>query len=339
MPFQTVTTPAMADHPAPSSSPPPLSGRAAARVIPADAVVDMLPATDGWPLRRFTRAAPPGAAPRGTILFLGGRGDFFEKYLEALAHWHDSGWHVVSVDWRGQGGSGRLSPDRHVGHAEDFGVWLADLAHVYADVVANSPAPHVVISHSMGGHLTLRSLAGAGIAPAAAVLVAPMLGFTAPYPDWLGLRVAQLMVRLRGAKVAAWKESEKPGTHMRLRQLLLTHDPDRYQDELWWHEQNPALKLGPASWGWVRAAYASFLDQGRAGVMEAVTTPLLLLSAQKDALVSAAATRRDAQRLRTASFHQYGAGAAHELLREADPIRNDALRRIDAFLEQKAPRA
>jgi lysophospholipase len=309
------------------------------RQIPDDATIDDLPAKDGWPLRRFSRAAPAGALPRGTILFLGGRGDFFEKYIEALGDWHQRGWGIVSVDWRGQGGSGRISDNPRVGHAKDFAVWIDDLTHIWDQVIATTPGPHVVIGHSMGGHLALRALAERRIDPAAAVLSAPMLGFNAPYPDWLGIKVAGLMARFRGDTTAAWKESEKPGASMKLRQLLLTHDDERYQDELWWHVQNSDLKLGPASWGWVRTAYASFLGLARSGVLEAIATPLLILSASRDALVSAAATRRDVRRLSSAQFHEYGAGVAHEVLRESDATRNDVLARIDRFLDEQAPRA
>jgi lysophospholipase len=326
MPFQTVTKQMMIDQ---------STNR---RQIPDDATIDFLPATDGWPLRRFSRPAMAGAPHRGTILFLGGRGDFFEKGIESLNDWHRRGWGIVSVDWRGQGGSGRLSDDPRVGHAEDFAVWIDDLAHVWARFIAETPGPHVVVSHSMGGHLTLRALVERRIDPSAAVFSAPMLGFNAPYPDWLGQKVAGLMCRLRGKQTAAWKESEKPGASMKMRQLLLTHDPDRYQDELWWHAQNPALRLGPASWGWVRTAYDSFLALARPGKLESVTTPLLILSVSRDALVSAAATRRDAARLPTAVFHEYGAGVAHEVLRETDETRNDVLSRIDSFLSEKVTR-
>lgn len=307
------------------------------RTIPANAVIDTLTAGDGWALRRFRRSAAAEMDARGSILFVGGRGDFFEKYLEPLDAWHHSGWDITSVDWRGQGGSGRLAPDPHVGHAEDFGVWLDDLAVTVADWRRRTVGPHVVIGHSMGGHLLVRALAGGRIAPDAAVLVAPMLGFTAPYPDWLGLKVARLMCRLRGAETAAWKVSEKPGSPVRLRQLLLTHDPDRYADELWWHGQKPELQLGPASWGWVRAAYESFIYMATPGVLERVTTPLLVLSTNADALVSAGATRRDLGRLRSATAHEYGREAAHELLREADGVRTDAMQRIAAYLDEKAP--
>ena len=318
-------------------SAPPLPERHSARAIPKDARVDQIAMNDGWPVRRFSRPQPAGRSPRGSILFLGGRGDFIEKYLETLDHWHRQGWDVSSADWRGQGGSGRFTANPRVGHVPDFAVWLADLDLLFARWRGETPGPHVLIGHSMGGHLIARALADRRIAPDAAVLVAPMMGFKAPYPDRLGLRIAALMRRLRGAETPAWKESEKPGASMRMRQMLLTHDADRYADELWWRAATPAVQLGPASWGWVEQAYRSFLDLARPGRLEAIDVPLLILSASADALVSASATRRDAARIAGARFHEYGAGAAHELLREADAVRDDALARITAFLDERVP--
>jgi lysophospholipase len=75
----------------------------------------------------------------------------------------------------------------------------------------------------------------------------------------------------------------------------------------------------------------------RPGFIEAIATPVLVLAASQDKLVSASSTRRLAGRLTNGSLHVYGADAAHELLREADPVRNDVLARITAFLDRVAP--
>ena len=60
------------------------------RAIPTDAVEAFWYAEDGWPIRRIDWPLPAGGA-RGSILFLPGRGDFYEKYLETLDHWARAG--------------------------------------------------------------------------------------------------------------------------------------------------------------------------------------------------------------------------------------------------------
>ncbi|WP_339548806.1 alpha/beta hydrolase, partial [Pseudomonas sp. RA_35y_Pfl2_P32] len=130
------------------------------RAIPAAARITQWSAPDGWALRRFDWGVE--GRPRGRMLCQGGRGDIFEKYLEAFAHWHALGWSITSFDWRGQGGSGRLSPDPHVGHVGDFQQYIDDFRAFWADWVAEDAGrdggPHVALGHSMGGHLLLRAL-------------------------------------------------------------------------------------------------------------------------------------------------------------------------------------
>lgn len=308
----------------------------ARRAVPDDAVIAMRSAPDGWPLRSINWS-PPIGAQRGSILFVGGRGDHFEKYYESFADWRERGWQVESFDWRGQGGSGRMTSDPVVGHADDFRVWIDDIGAYWADWRMRTPGPHVIIGHSMGGHLLLRALADGVVRPDAAVLIAPMLGFTAPYPDRLGLFVATCMVRLTMPDKAAWKVSEKPGTPLKARQMLLTHDKSRYADEQWWRDRMPELVIGPASWQWVAAAYTSFLHLKQPGLLAAVETPVLTLISGADKLVSPRAARKQVDRLANGQRHVYGSEAAHELLREADMVRDDALARIDAFLDTVVP--
>lgn len=307
------------------------------RTIPAGATIGIEAAADGWPLRTFDwpAAIVPG---RGTLLFQGGRGDIFEKYLESFGYWHDLGWRVNSFDWRGQGGSGRLTADPHVGHADDFAPWIDDLAARFSALQASTPGPHVIIAHSMGGHLVLRALIEQRIAPGAVVFVAPMLGLqSAPFTPTVAERVARFMTRIGDPARAAWKSNERPARPGASRRAFLTHSTERYDDELWWKAQKPELALGPPSWKWLAVAYRSTLNSYLPGRLEAVETPLLLLCADHDKLVRPAAIREAARRLPNAELLRFGNEAAHELLREVDPVRDRALAAIDDFLDRHAP--
>lgn len=306
--------------------------RNVAREIPEGANVDRWPAPDGWLLRRFHW---PSASGRGSILFQTGRGDVFEKYLESFAHWHAQGWTITAFDWRGQGGSGRLTPKANCGHIGDFAAYIADLRAFAAQWMAETPGPHVVMGHSMGGHLVLRGLVEGAIAPDAAVLIAPMLGVRSALGS-LAAPMAQLLSRLGDRRRPAWKGNEKPYT-TETRANLLTHDPDRYADELWWQAQDRALLTGPPSWQWLVEAFRSMADL-EAGPIEAVRTPLLLVVAEADGLVDARAALRIAPRLPDAEVLRFGPESAHEILREADPVRDRALGAIARFLDQRAPR-
>lgn len=298
------------------------------RSYPADATIDVWRAADGWALRRFDR---PAASPRGAILFLGGRADVFEKYLEALDHWHRAGWSVTSFDWRGQGGSGRLAPDPRVGHVADFRPLLDDLAAFHDAWAAAHPGPRVVIGHSMGGFLTLRALVERRIAPDAAVLVAPMLGLRSPIGAGLGERLARFLRNRGDPARAAWRERADAGARAR-RQRRLTADLARFDDEDWWYARDPAIRLGPPSWAWLAHAFSATAALRGDPRLATVETPVLMLVADRDRLVDPRAGALVAARLPAARLVRFGADCAHEILREADPVRSRALGAIDAFL-------
>jgi lysophospholipase len=311
-----------------------VSSETARRTYPDGSSISFWTAPDGWQLRRFDWPSAV-AAPRGSILFQGGRGDIFEKYLETFRHWHDQGWTITSFDWRGQGGSGRLTDDPHVGDIDRFGTYLADYGAFWKDWAAATPGPHIAMGHSMGGHLVCRALAKVLAEPDAAVLIAPMMGLHAPISAAFGERIAEIAMKLGNAQRRAWKSNEKPGT-TDSRLSLLTHDPDRYSDEPWWWDQKPEIKLGPPSWRWVVRAFESTRRLRVSRRVKLVRTPVLVLVAEADKLVRAADAIKVAGLLPDARLVRFGAESAHEILREVDPVRNRALGEIDIFLSARA---
>lgn len=307
------------------------------RAIPADASESIWTAEDGWPIRRIDwQGGPP---LRGSMLFLPGRGDHYEKYLETLAYYAAQGWRVTAIDWRGQGGSGRLLDDPNVGHIDDFSTWIEDLRRFWSQWKTATPGPHVVLAHSMGGHLAMRALVEKAIDPDAVAMSAPMLGIqTGGLPLSFNHAFARMMEKIGRSDSAAWKVSEKPMSSLNLRANILTHDADRYNDEIAWWDLRPHVKLGPPSWHWIERAIASIRLLDRPGILEDVKTPILLLATTADQLVSTARIIKDSKRLPNAETLIFGKEAAHELLREADMVRDRCLERIDGFLEKHAPR-
>lgn len=311
------------------------------RAIPAAAQESTWQAADGHVIRRidWPGSVPPKDFPaRGSILFLPGRGDFYEKYLETLDEWHRAGWRVTAADWRGQAGSGRLGKDPVTGHISDFGIWIDDLAQLWHSWKAETPGPHILAGHSMGGHLVLRALVDRRVSPDAVVLSAPMTGMNGPpLPLPLLHSVAKLMCAVGDPTRQAWKWSEKPGELPAARANLLTHDPERYGDEQWWRDHRPQLVMGPASWRWVERAYASWRRLEEPGAMEQVSTPVLFLSTSSDKLVSHPANLRAANRLPQGEMVAFGAEAHHEILREVDAVRDRAMAAVSEFLDRVAP--
>jgi len=327
MAYQTVTMGRMDSPFFPSSAP------FDRRAWPKGGRLDVWRARDGWPIRRYRL----GEGTRGRMLIINGRGDMIEKYLEVIDHMARRGWAVTSFDWRGQGGSGRLTDDALCGHIPDFADYVADLNAFAQDWRAQGEGPTVMLGHSMGGHMLLRALAEGMAPPDAAVLIAPMLGVhTAPLPRWLAVAMTRMMLWRGLGEKRAWTQKEESERQRRMRQKRLTHDPERYADEIWWRDHDRSIAIGPPSWNWVAQALESTraLEQGE-GVAK-IQCPVLSLAAEADQLVSTPAIRRIAAHIPKARLHVYGREAAHEILRERDPVRLDAFGRIDAFLDETA---
>ena len=77
----------------------------------------------------------------------------------------------------------------------------------------------------------------------------------------------------------------------------------------------------------------------RAGVLEAVQTPVLLFATSADKLVDPGAITRAARRLPRGELVEFGPEAAHEVLRESDGVRLAVWAAIDDFLDRSAPLA
>jgi lysophospholipase len=302
------------------------------RRIPEDAALVRWLAPDGWDYRRLDRRRPPGAAVRGSLLFAGGRGDFIEKYLEVQNHWFGRGWNVATFDWRGQGAS-RGSAEG--GRLDSFDTLVDDLDALLSDWQAHSPGPHVAVGHSMGGHVLLRTLAERRPRLDAAVLVAPMLAINSgPLPPFAAASTAAMMTLFGWGRHPAWSQPAEPPTGGSIRQDILTGCKERYADELWWWEREPGYSLPAPSWAWLKAAYAS-CDKLTPAALRRVECPVLLVGTERDRLVSPSAIRRAASDLPRSELLMFE-DAGHEILREADPVRLEALAAIDGFLDRHA---
>ena len=301
-----------------------------ARIHPDEAIFSWWEAADGQRLRRMDWRQPPGARARGNLLFAGGRADFIEKYLEAYAYWHRAGWNVTAFDWRGQGlSTGEQAPP----NPESYDGLVEDLADFMADWRSGRDGPFVAIGHSMGGHLLLRTLVDKSPPLAAAILVAPMvLVNSAPVPDWLAPNFAEMMCLVGLRSQPMWKTAKaltRPGSQ---RQGLLTGCRERYEDELHWWREQPELRMGAPTWGWMRAAFRSSAAAFTPEKLKRVELPVLLLATRLDRLVSPTAVAKVADLLPHAELEMFE-DSAHEILRENDTIRSRALERIDDFLD------
>src|SRR5690242_18623632 len=101
----------------------------AAELTPAKAIFvpRMITTASGTRLRIATFPAAPDADRARVCVLLNGQTEFIEKYFEVIDELRGRGFGVVTMDWRGQGGSARALPNSLKVHVSDFAEYDEDL--------------------------------------------------------------------------------------------------------------------------------------------------------------------------------------------------------------------
>lgn len=298
--------------------------------MPSGGAFATFAADDGAELRY---ALWPRDNARGTVILQGGFTEFIEKHFESTQDLLERGFAVAAMDWRSQGLSQRTLANSQKIHATSFRRYADDLAEFQDRIVGpNLPGPYVILAHSMGGHITLRYLHNRPPAIRAAVLSAPMVDIALPERlRWLIGAIVNAGVSLGfdeayapGAKdYGPWKQQFKGNK--------LTSDPVRFQDVHALIAANPALASGGGTYGWLKAALRSATLFNDRAYLDGFRTPICLVQAGDDGIVSNAAQDRFAERVASCELHRID-GARHELLKERDELRDQFWAIFDEFV-------
>ncbi len=279
---------------------------------------------------------PASGRPRGSVVLSGGRTEPIEKYYETVADLLERGFVVLAHDWRGQGLSQRGLADPLKGHARGFKAFLDDyrlLIDAYQDRL---PKPWIAMGHSMGGCLTLLALANGEQRFASAILSAPMLGVqTGGVALPMARALAGLNVLVGRAGRYALGNAGKPFDD-NFEANALTHDRERFARTCALLVAEPALALGAPTYGWLDFAFRATAYLARPERLNAITVPVVIVSAEEDRLVDNAAQQAAARHLPQGKFINVP-GAFHEILMETDPMRNIFLRAFDVLTGRVAP--
>lgn len=275
-----------------------------------------------------------GVPPRAICVVLQGLGEFLEKYAEVADELRARGFTVVSLDWRSQGASERTCSGNRKGHVNRFGEYDIDLAMLLNRIVVPLGLPVVVLAHSMGAHILLRTLHQSSRRILCACLVAPMLDIDARGRSPRLLRILTFLLNLNRYKLSTRFVFGAEGTDpldIEFEDNLVTSDRTRFQRAKDLLRAHPFLRINGATFGWLRAALGSMRAMRKPGYAKDMTTPLLVISAGKDRIVKTAAARSFAKRLSKARYIEFE-DSEHEILMENDSIRARFWAEFDAFV-------
>jgi lysophospholipase len=278
-----------------------------------------LPCPNGITIR-YALTKDIDVSERPICLLLHGRSEFIEKYEIIARHLVQSGFDVISADWRGQGLSSRETDNPQKGHINRFEDYMDDLGTLFDQVILPYGRPVIILAHSMGGHITLRFLSRFPKAVERAVLVSPMIdielpGIIRPISKYLSEKFS------RSASGASYSygSTDYSADRARFRGNRLSHDPGKFRIIHDLIAQNPGLATGGVTWAWLNAAFKSIDTLKQEEVISKITTPLLIVSAQNDKIVSSKAQAQLSRQLPNCQFISIK-GAFHELLFEEKKI-------------------
>lgn len=304
--------------------------------VPNGAVAGTFIARDGLSIR-FARWDTTAARRLGTVCLFHGRTEFIEKYFETITDLRRRGFAVATMDWRGQGGSGRLLKNPAKGHADSFAHFDADVSTFMREIVLpDCPPPYFCLAHSMGGHLVLRLSQTKVSWWDRIVLTAPMIAFAGSAAKNLGvsaLSEAATFLGLGDSFVPGWK-GHTPEANA-FEGNLLTSDRLRFERASDVLQAAPHLGIGAPTIGWVAAACGSISMINSPTFMESIMVPILIVAAGNDQIVSTPAIEYFASRTKSCT-HIVLAGAKHEILQERDQLREQFWAAFDAYVPGSA---
>ncbi len=278
-------------------------------------------------------------AGRGTICLVHGRTEFIEKYFETIADFQSRGFNVATFDWRGQGLSDRLVSNHRIGYVDKFDDYLIDLQSFYSQILLpDCPPPFNLVGHSMGGFVALLAASRDRMMFDRMFLCAPMVSI-----GGLPLGMGAMATLLEGAcfvglgQVPIGPKDDRSPTDKTFPGNTLTSDFTRYMRVVDTYANCPDLEISSPSIRWMAAAFRAMARAGADDFPAKINTPVLMLAAARDGVVSTPAIEQLGLRLRSGR-HAVIAHARHEMFMENDDIRGQVFAAFDAFItEQTAP--
>ena len=297
---------------------------------PEGAVAGSIATPDGVALR-FARWDAPAEA-KGTVCVFTGRGEFIEKYFETVRELQQRGFAVATMDWRGQGHSSRQLPDRRKGHVGSFSDFEIDVeTFMRLVVLPDCPPPYYALAHSMGGAVMLRVAHSGKRWFERMVLAAPLIDLPRPRASWLP------RILIRTLRRAGFGESYVPGSNVDQARASgfagnpLTSDAPRYARNAAITSEDPAVGIGSPTVAWLDAAFETMVGFRTADYPSRIDSPILMVTAGADRIVSGTAIKRFAARL-PAGQNLVIEGARHEILQEQDGYRAPFWKAFDGFM-------
>lgn len=290
-----------------SRTPPVIS----ARFLPPEGWAWGLVQAGDYPAQRYG-VSSPSTGPLAHIVILPGYGESAEAWFETAAGFNANSYTVWVLDGAGQGGSGRFTGERDVGHIPDMQPDVLGVKALLRMVIPDDGKPVILIGERSGAVVAILA-AQQGFGGDAQVLLAPWKPAGAGPQDALFSQLG--LGGLREPWATGWvREAPSP-------------NGDRYRAGVMqlWQKVNPDLRMGSPSLGG-RLALARGWDEAKAA-LPSVKTPMLLIGAPASLAVVCSKTCRTEP-------SPFGAKGAFLHL-ESDSVRAAWMTSVDGIVSER----
>ncbi|MBU0859201.1 MAG: alpha/beta hydrolase [Alphaproteobacteria bacterium] len=298
---------------------------------------DTFRSQSGYNIRYGCVEADP-AKHRGTVVFAGGYGRHIEYYYEAINNWRDRGYSVYMMDWAGMGGSDREIPDQPQRPPTISFEQHARMLHEFTQNIVRPPRekPAFLCSHSFGGNITLRYLhmyeKRADFPFTGAIMGAPMVDInTFILPRQVFNRVVRAANKM-GLGDMPMPEVSKMYTDFINAVAYRNAEPDneRQTSQENYKRETEHLQIGFPTPGWFAAAIKSADIVRNPKFLEQINTPVMILTAERDSMVSVKSQERAALHLPNAALVKLR-GAKHGLWYDNDRVQDQLWNAVSTF--------
>lgn len=269
---------------------------------------------------------------KASIVIVHGLSEFTKKYYEISYYFLNQGFNVFLFDQRCHGLSCRLTDERDLIHVDKFEDYVADLSLFIDNVVLKTEdKPLYIYSHSMGGAVSALYLAKHRSKIAKAVLSAPMfepIVTVVPMPIARGgVRVARFFLGGK-AKFPMSKEFDPETPH----NTETDQCKVRFEHNMNLRRNEPLYQSTPMSFGWTLGSLTIRRKIMKKKNVTGITTPILLLSSEKDKTVSNEAHLEFSNKCPVCQMVTIK-NATHSMLTGNPEVLNEHIQRVLSFFK------
>lgn len=285
---------------------------------------------DGKPSKMRIAVVKTKVEAKGSFIVCPGRAEYIEKYASVITELNNRGFDVLIVDQRGQGMSSRFGKDYELGDIDNFDNASKHIAGAFEFVKQDLRPPYYILSHSMGGAITLNALIKDYLKDIkAAIFVSPMWGLGHIF---MMRNIINTLCLLGQAKKVApglnpkWVASEFKNND-------LTHDTKNFARNNALMLKDARLRIGGPTNHWIKESFG-MIDNFTENNIKKINFPILIINADMETVVDKKAQAKIASYFSNVAFSTLS-DAKHEILMETPKVLSCFWTKFDEFMKKE----